>query len=71
VGLTLEDIGGWRGVLGRVSAGERLSSAEAAAALADVLEGNATPAQIAAFMFGLRCRGETVDDVLLRIRNER
>ena len=63
MGLTLEDIGGWRGVLGRVAAGEQLSSGEAAAALADVLEGNATPAQIAAFMFGLRCRGETVDEM--------
>lgn len=61
--LTLDDIGGWRGVLGRVAAGERLSAEEAAAALADVLEGNATPAQIAAFMFGLRCRGETVEEM--------
>ena len=63
MGLTLEDIGGWRGVLGRVAAGDRLTSDEAAAALADVLEGNATPAQIAAFMFGLRCRGETVEEM--------
>lgn len=63
MGLTLEEVGGWRGVLGRVSAGDRLSSEEAAAALADVLDGNATPAQIAAFMFGLRCRGETVEEM--------
>lgn len=63
MGLTLEDIGGWRGVLGRVVSGERLTSDEAAAALADVLDGNATPAQIAAFMFGLRCRGETVEEM--------
>ena len=63
MGLTLDDIGGWRGVLGRVAAGDRLSAEEASAALADVLEGNATPAQIAAFMFGLRCRGETVEEM--------
>lgn len=63
MGVTLEEIGGWRGVLGRVAGGDRLSSDEAAAALADVLEGNATPAQIAAFMFGLRCRGETVEEM--------
>ena len=56
-------MGGWRAVLGRVAAGDHLSSDEAAAALADVLEGNATPAQIAAFMFGLRCRGETVEEM--------
>ena len=29
----------------------------------DVLEGNATPAQIAAFVFGLRCKGETVEEM--------
>lgn len=61
--LTLEELGGWRGVLGRVAAGEDLSSEEAAAALAEVLEGNATPAQIAAFTFGLRCKGETVAEM--------
>lgn len=63
MGVTLDEIGGWRGVLGRVAAGEQLSAAEASAALADVLDGNATPAQIAAFMFGLRCRGETVEEM--------
>ena len=28
-----------------------------------MLEGNATPAQIAAFIFGLRCKGETVEEM--------
>jgi anthranilate phosphoribosyltransferase len=63
VALTLDDLGGWRGVLGRVAAGSDLSADEAGAALADILEGNATPAQIAAFMFGLRCKGETVEEM--------
>lgn len=63
MGLTLDDLGGWRGVLGRVASGQHLAAAEASAVLADVLEGNATPAQIAAFMFGLRCRGETVEEM--------
>lgn len=61
--LTLEDLGGWPVVLGRLAAATDLSSDEARAALADVLEGNATPAQIAAFVFGLRCKGETIEEM--------
>jgi anthranilate phosphoribosyltransferase len=61
--LSLEDIGGWRSVLGRLSVGDHLSADEAAAAMTDVLEGNATPSQLAAFIFGLRCKGETVEEM--------
>jgi anthranilate phosphoribosyltransferase len=32
-------------------------------ALSEVLLGNATPAQIAAFVFGLRCKGETIEEM--------
>jgi anthranilate phosphoribosyltransferase len=46
-----------------LAAGADLDRAEAAAALTDVFEGNATPAQIAAFVFGLRCKGETVEEM--------
>lgn len=60
---TIEDLGGWPGVLGRLAAGVHLNSSEAAAAMCDVLDGNATPAQIAAFVFGLRCKGETVEEM--------
>jgi anthranilate phosphoribosyltransferase len=59
----LEDLGGWRGLLGRVAAGADLTTEEAAVALGEILAGNATPAQIAALMFGLRCKGETVDEM--------
>ena len=31
--------------------------------MADILHGNATPAQIAAFIFGMRCKGETVEEM--------
>jgi anthranilate phosphoribosyltransferase len=61
--LTLEEIGGWRAVLSRLAAGADLTGAEAGAALTDVFLGNATEAQIAAFIFGLRCKGETVDEM--------
>src|SRR5450631_125793 len=61
--VSLEDLGGWPFVLGRLSSGQHLSAVEAAAALADVLDGNATPSQLAAFIFGLRCKGETVEEM--------
>jgi anthranilate phosphoribosyltransferase len=63
LGVTLDDLGGWPGILGLLATGTDLEEAQAAAALADVLEGNATPAQIAAFIFGLRCKGETVEEM--------
>jgi anthranilate phosphoribosyltransferase len=63
VTVTLQDLGGWPFVLGRLSSGQDLSAAEAGAALADVFDGNATPSQLAAFIFGLRCKGETVEEM--------
>jgi anthranilate phosphoribosyltransferase len=59
----LADLGGWSGVLGRLAAGEHLSSAESAAALREILEGAASPSQMAAFIFGLRCKGETSEEL--------
>jgi anthranilate phosphoribosyltransferase len=61
--VTLDDLGGWPAVLGHVAGGLDLGRSEAGAALAEVLQGNATPAQIAAFVFGLRCKGETVEEM--------
>jgi anthranilate phosphoribosyltransferase len=66
--LTLEELGGWPFVLGRLASRDDLSAAEAAAALTDVLDGNATPSQLAAFMFGLRCKGETVEEMTGLVR---
>ena len=60
---SIDDLGGWPGILGRLAAGADLGAADAAAAMCDVLEGNATPAQVAAFVFGLRCKGETVEEM--------
>jgi len=61
--LHLDDLGGWPGVLGRLARGFDLQADEAGVALADILDGNASPAQIAAFVFGLRCKGETVPEM--------
>lgn len=61
--ITLEELGGWPTVLGHVVRGEDLTSTQAAAALAAILEGTATSAQIAAFAVGLRMKGETVEEM--------
>jgi anthranilate phosphoribosyltransferase len=64
----LERLGGWPFVLGRLMAGHDLTGAEASAALGDILEGNATSAQIAAFAMGLRMKGETVEEMAALVR---
>jgi anthranilate phosphoribosyltransferase len=59
----LADVGGWRAVLGALTARRDLSAAEAGAALGEILAGEATSAQIAAFCIGLRVKGETVEEM--------
>jgi anthranilate phosphoribosyltransferase len=59
VGLTLQ----WPEVLARLTRGESLSEAEAEATLSSVLAGEATPAQIGAFLTLLHAKGETVEEV--------
>jgi anthranilate phosphoribosyltransferase len=65
---TLRELGGWPALLGRLMAGDDLSAEQATAALADILAGDATPAQIAAFMVGLRMKGETVEEMAGLVR---
>lgn len=50
-------------VLRQLAAGERLDGAGAAAAFRAVMSGEATPAQMAALLMGLRVRGETAIEV--------
>lgn len=50
-------------MLGPLMAGNDLSAAQARAALNDILEGEATSAQIAALCVGLRIKGETVEEM--------
>lgn len=68
VAALFTSLGSWPGVLGRLARGSDLDADEAAAALGDVLAGNATPSQIAAFVFGLRCKGETVEEMTGLVR---
>ncbi|MFN7174257.1 MAG: hypothetical protein ACK4MT_06040, partial [Thermaurantiacus tibetensis] len=48
--------------LHRLLAGESLSAAEMHAAMTLVMEGQATSAQLAAFLVALRMKGETVEE---------
>jgi anthranilate phosphoribosyltransferase len=52
-----------KALLGRVAAGEKLSEDDAATAFDVMMSGNATPAQMGAFLMALRVRGETVDEI--------
>jgi anthranilate phosphoribosyltransferase len=50
-------------MLARLAAGANLASDEAAAAMGEIMDGAATPPQIAAFLTALRLKGETVDEI--------
>ncbi len=60
---SLEALGGWRTVLGRLAGHGDLTQDEARAAMAEILEGAATPAQIAGFVVALRMKGETIEEL--------
>jgi anthranilate phosphoribosyltransferase len=53
----------WVEVLGPLTSGNDLTTDQAAAAMTDILRGNATSAQIAAFIVALRIKGETVEEM--------
>lgn len=53
----------WPEVLTTLVAGQSLSAHQAAWAMGEILSGEATPAQIAAFAVALRAKGETVDEL--------
>ncbi len=61
---TLDELGGWPALLGPLTSGDDLSAAQARAAMATILAGDATDAQIAAFIIALRAKGETVDEMV-------
>lgn len=60
---SIVEVGGWPSVLGRLVAGESLSSEQARAAMFEILCGRASDAQIAAFATALRSKGETVEEL--------
>jgi anthranilate phosphoribosyltransferase len=60
---TLADLGGWPAVLAPLLAGQDLPAESTRAAMAEILEGAATPAQLAGFVVALRMKGETVEEL--------
>ncbi len=57
------DIDDFRGLLAKVGNGETLSSGEAERAFDIMTSGDATPAQMGAFLMGLKVRGETAQEL--------
>jgi anthranilate phosphoribosyltransferase len=53
-----------REALDRLVRREDLAAAEAEAVMSEIMRGEATPAQVAAFLVALRMKGETVDEVV-------
>ena len=53
----------FKAILAQVASGGSLSRAQAEAAFEIMMSGEATPAQIGAFLMGLRVRGETVEEI--------
>jgi anthranilate phosphoribosyltransferase len=52
-----------KSLIGKVAGGSRLTQDEAREAFGAIMSGEATPAQIGAFLMGLRLRGETIDEI--------
>ena len=53
----------WPAILGSLLAGENLSRENSSWAMREIMSGNATPAQMGAFMLALRSKGETVQEL--------
>ena len=66
--VLLEDLGGWPAVLGALMRRQDLTSTQATAALGEILAGNASPAQTAAFVTALRMKGETIEELAGLVR---
>jgi anthranilate phosphoribosyltransferase len=60
---SLDDLGGWPSLLSALMHGDDLPTGHTYAAMAEMLAGNATSAQIAGFLVALRQKGETVDEL--------
>jgi anthranilate phosphoribosyltransferase len=60
---TLEDLGGWPALLTELLARRDLPASHAREAMATILRGEATPAQLIGFIVALRAKGETAEEI--------
>ena len=61
----------WPHILSQILAGKPLDETAAADAMAEIMEGAATPAQVAGFVVALRGRGETAEEIVGLVRTMR
>ena len=61
--MSLEELGGWPALFASLSARRNLEPDVLGAAVAEILEGAATPGQIGALLLALRTKGETVEEL--------
>ena len=61
--LELSNIGGWPAVLSTLIERRDLTAEIAEAAITEILNGNATPSQMTAFIVALRAKGETAEEL--------
>jgi anthranilate phosphoribosyltransferase len=61
--LTFAQHGGWPVILGNLMDGTALTRDEARTTMTEILDGAASPAQIAAYVVALRMKGETVEEL--------
>ena len=62
--VSLDEHGGWAGIFRQLTGGGHLSAEVANAAMTEILNGQATPAQIAGFVIALRTKGETAEELV-------
>ena len=60
---SIDDHGGWPGLLGLLLDRHHLTADQARAAMSTILSGDATPAQLIAFVVALRAKGESAEEL--------
>ena len=66
--MTLDEFGGWPGILRPLSQSTELTADQTEAVMSEILRGEATAAQISAFIVALRMKGESVAEMAGMVR---
>jgi anthranilate phosphoribosyltransferase len=61
--MTFTEMGGWPALLAELLDRHDLTATQARAAMAEILSGDATPAQLIGFVVALRAKGETAEEL--------